>query len=325
MAELTKEQKAAIDNYNDRIRKLKDFQEAVRTRPGMYIGPVGTRGFLNCCREIFQNAVDQILDPLSPGNWFHFIYDERTLEVTCIDNGSGMPADKIISMLTEAHVSKNFERKPFEYPSGLNGVGAKIVNALSTIFIVESYKYDGTAIRVEFNEGQPVSRDPVKIPNKEKRQGTKIYFIPDATVLGEMNLSWKELYKLIKIIVSMTPIGTSVDFDAIDINGKKIHETITNKDGIITDLIMKVKRPIIKPITIFNDDGYHKLNIAFCFDAGSNDSEGPHPNEHVTAFCNLCPTAAGTHIDGSIEGIVRWFTQYMNNIYLSNQTAKDKL
>ena len=149
--ELTKEQKEAIKNYGSEIKQLKDFQTAVRTRPGMYIGPIGNKGFLNCCREIYQNAIDQIVDQSGPGNWFSFFYDERTLEVVCEDNGRGLPFDNMIKILTEAHVSKNFERKLGEYPAGMNGVGAKVVNALSTTMIVESYLFDGTAAKVEFD------------------------------------------------------------------------------------------------------------------------------------------------------------------------------
>ena len=172
--ELTKEQKEAIKNYGDEIKQLKDFQTAVRTRPGMYIGPIGNKGFLNCCREIYQNAIDQIVDQSGPGNWFSFYYDERTLEVVCEDNGRGLPFNNMIKILTEAHVSKNFDRKLGEYPAGMNGVGAKVVNALSTTMIVESYLFDGTAAKVEFHKGYPTTKQPVPIPNKSKKQGTKI-------------------------------------------------------------------------------------------------------------------------------------------------------
>ena len=323
--ELTESQKAAINNYGDQIKQLEDFQTAIRTRPGMYIGPIGTRGLLNCCREIYQNAIDQIVDKDGPGNWFSFFYDERTLEVICEDNGRGLPFDNLIKILTEAHVSKNFERKLGEYPAGMNGVGAKVVNALSSTMIVESYKYDGTAVKVEFHKGYPTTKKPVPIPNKSKKQGTKIYFTPDPEVMGNMNLSWKEIYRLIKITMGMVPLGTTMDFTAIDMNGKKIIERIVNTDGIITDLILKVKRPIIKPIVIFDDDGYHKLNLAFCYDTGGNDKDGPELVQDVTSFCNFCPTTEGTHIDGVLEGIRRWFTQYMNNIYLANQKGKVKV
>lgn len=314
----------SIDNYGSRVKTLKDFVTAVRTRPGMYIGPINAAGLLNMMREIFQNAVDQMVDPTSPCNWFRFFYDERTLEVVVEDNGLGFPFGDIVRMLTTQHTSKNYEKKPFEYSSGLNGVGAKVVNALSESFMVESYRYDGKAVRMQFKKGYPVTEKPAEIPNKEKRQGSKVVFIPDAEIMGDMILEWKSVYTLIKQIISIAPIGSRMDFEAIDINGKKFTETIVNKDGIITDLIMKIKHPIIKPIVIGQDDGIHKIDCAFCYDSGDN-INGPDDMENVTSFSNFCPTKSGTHIDGCIEGITRWFTQYMNNIYLVNQKSKVKL
>ena len=273
-------------------------------------------------REIIQNSIDQMMDEKSPCTWFRFFYDERTREVIVEDNGLGLPFDDIIRILTTQHTSKNFNKEKGDYSSGLNGIGMKCVNALSETFLVESYRYDGKAVRVELHKGYPTSNK--SIPNKEKKQGTKITFYPDEEILGTLSLEWRTVYKLIKHIISITPIGSSMDFEAIDINGKRFTENIINKDGIVTDLIMKVKRPIIKPIIVSADDGTHKIDCAFCYDSG-DEINGPDLEENVTSFSNYCPTFKGTHVDGCIEGITRWFTLYMNNIYLSNQKAKDKL
>ena len=323
MAALTEAQQKAIDDYGSRIKTLKDFMEAVRTRPTMYIGSIGSKGALSAAREIFQNSIDTILDKNSPADWFSYHLDERTGEMTIQDNGTGLPADDIIRILTSAHTSKNFERTPGEYPAGYNGVGAKIVNALSSTYIVESYKYDGTAVRLEFHKGYPTTEKPVSIPNKEKKQGLKTSFILDEDIMGPNELEWKSVYRLIKLMLSTLPLGTRCYFSAVDRNGKEFKEEIINKDGIVTDLIMKVKNPINKPIIIKYDDGYHKLDCAFCYDAGGE--EGPDDDIAITSFCNSCPTSSGTHVEGTLEGIGRWFSLYMNNIYLSNQKAKDKL
>lgn len=322
--ELTEEQKRMIDNYENDIKTLKDFVTSVRLRTGMYLGAKNERGFRTMCREIIDNAVDTIIDPNSPGDWFSFTYNENTREVTVIDNGRGIPFDSIIRILTTQHTSKNFTPVPFQYPSGLNGVGAKIVNALSTKFVVESYKYDGTAVRVEFEKGYPTKDKPISIPNKNKIQGTMIYFIPDEEVMGEMNLHWESLYSLIKQKLSIAPLGITCDFTAIDKQGVTHKEKIINKDGILTEIISKVKAPLIKPIQCHKDDGYHKLDIAFCFDSDENNLDFDE-NINVTAFSNMCPTAKGTHISGSINGICRWFCSYMNNVYLLNQKSKEKL
>ena len=323
--ELTAEQKAAIDNYGSEIKTLKDFVTAVRRKPGMYIGGTGAHAFINCQREIYSNSIDQILAQDSPANWFSYYYNEQNCEVRVEDNGKSLPFDRIIDILTKNHTSKNFEKKPFDFSTGNHGSGSKITNALSECYIVEAYHYDGTAVKVEFNKGYPVSKSPKKIPNKEHKQGLVTYFIPDREILGDdLYVPWKTIYKKIKQVMSLTPIGSICDFTAIDINGKTIKEHIVNTDGIVSDLIVKVNAPINKPIVISdNTDGIHKMDVAFCYDAGGQ--QGPSDSEDVTSFANFSPTRGGTHVDGTIEGICRWFTQYMNNIYLSNTKGKIKI
>lgn len=321
--ELTAEQKAAIDNYGSEIKTLKDFVTAVRRKPGMYIGHVGVQGVINMHREIYSNSIDQILAKDSPCNWFSYYYNEQTTEVRIEDNGKSLPYDQIIRIFTANHTSKNFEKKLFDYSSGSHGSGSKITNALSLKYIVEAYHYDGTAVRMEFEKGYPKYKEPKKIPNKDHKQGLMTYFIPDAEIMGDdIIVPWKTMYRKIKQILALTPIGTVCDFTAVDKSGKVIKEQIINKDGMVSDLIMKMENPINKPIICSADDGIHRLDIAFCYDAG-NDSQGPSDSEDITSFANFSPTIGGTHVDGCIDGITRWFIKYMNDIYLS--TSKNKI
>ena len=324
-AELTQEQINAIDNYGNSITTMKDFVSICRRRPGYQIGAIGNRGFLNMMREVFQNSVDQIMDKTSPCNNFSFKYDMRNLEVTVIDNGKGFPFDDMVRILTKEYTSKNYEKRLFEYSSGMHGVGLKVCLALSETAIVESYRYDGKAKRMEFHKGYPIYKEPKDIPNKDSFQGSVVKFVPDLDIMGDINLDWKEPYKLIKHIISITPIGTQMDFIAIDPDGVEHKEHIINKDGIITDLIMKVKNPIIKPITFAFDDGTHKIEAAFTYDGG-DEKNPPDFEPRTTSFANFCPTSknGGTHVDGTIDGIVRWFSNYMNKVYLINQKAKEK-
>ena len=321
-AELTQEQIAAIDNYGSSITTMKDFVSICRRRPGYQIGAIHDKGFLNMMREIFQNSVDQLMDSTSPCDWFSFYYNMNTLEVVVKDNGKGFPFNDMLR-ITREYTSQNYEKKPFAYSSGMHGVGLSVCLALSEYASVESYRYDGQAKQLIFKKGYTDFKEPKSIPNKDKFQGSIVRFIPDPEIMGEINLDWKVPYKLIKHIMSITPIGSSMDFIAIDLEGVEHKEHIVNKDGIITDLIMKVKNPIIKPITLGFDDGTHKLEAAFTYDGG-DDKNPPSVDPAVTSFSNYCPTKDGTHISGTIDGIVRWFSNYMNKVYLINQKAKDK-
>lgn len=322
---LTEEMKSNIDSYGSRITTLKDFVTAVRQMPGMYLGgDLGNAGFKNMIREISQNALDQLLDPMSPCDWFKVYYNMQTLEVQVTDNGSGLPFNDIIRILTTNHTSKNFVAKEHEYHSGLHGSGSKVVNAMSDIFVAESYRYDGNAVKVEFHKGYPTTKAPVKIKNPKKLQGTKITFTPDMDIMSNIDLEWKTVYHLIKDMMCLTPLGSHMTFEAIDQNGKRFVEEIKNTDGIVTNIIDNCKHPIIRPIVVGDDDGTRKLDCAFCFDSGDSNN-GPDSTPYIKAYCNFCPTVGGTHIKGVQDGITRWFTNYMNTVYLANQKAKDKL
>lgn len=319
--ELTKDMQANIDNYSSRVETIEDDMKAVRQMPGMYIGPKNEAGLLNMIREVFQNALDQLLDPLSPCTHLSIIYDERNNETSIEDNGSGVPFEDMVRFFTKMHTSKNYNKRQLgDYSSGLHGVGAKATNALSRYFIVESYHYSGKAKRAEFSEGQ--LKGKIKdIPNKELKQGTKIIFAPDNAIMGDTPLQYIVLYDLVNHILSLTPLGSTVEFTATDFNGKVTHELMVNKDGIITDLILKMTSPIIAPIILSKDTGEMMANVAFSFD--SNNLEG----ENITAYANMCPTstaAGNTHVKGFLAGVTYWFVDYMNKIYLNGAKSKVK-
>ncbi len=323
--ELDEQFKSAVDNYGAQIKTLKSHVEAVRQNVGMWLSGIGDRAFLSMQREVFQNSVDQILLDESPANFVYFYYNENTLETIVEDNGLGFPFEDIERIITVPNTSKNYEKTKGIFQTGLHGAGLKASNAVTLDLVAESYKYDGTAVRFTTHQGYPVHKknkpNPEPIPNKQKKQGSKIWFTPDQSVLGELNLSWKDIYELIKNIIIRTPIGTVCRFEAVDKNGVTHKEDIVNKDGIVTNLIEMSSKPICKPIEIFNNDGWMRLNAVFVFDGGDN----PTGLVRVTSYCNMCPTIAGTHTDGTIDGICKWFTKYMNDIFLTNNKTKVKV
>ncbi|MCM1142277.1 MAG: ATP-binding protein, partial [Muribaculum sp.] len=178
---ISEEYKKYIDNYSEMIETKQNFVDVVRSMPGMFLGHRGNKGFLTMIREIFQNAVDQLILVSSPCNHISVWYNEKTNEVIVMDNGLGIPFGDMVRVYTEEYTSKNYTKREGEYSSGLHGVGGKCVNAASTSFSVESYKYDGTAMKLEMVEGFPTG-DPYKIPNPNKLQGTKVTFVPSTDV-----------------------------------------------------------------------------------------------------------------------------------------------
>ncbi len=314
---LSKDMLENIKNYSQEIVTLKDFVTAVRQNIGMYIGSAGNKGYINMCREIIQNSIDELMKKSSPCTYVKVHFDERTNTLIVEDNGRGIPFNNIIRIFEDQHTSSNYTKKLGEYSSGLHGVGAKVTNALSEKFIVESYIL-GDARRVEFNEGYPWKKGEVQIPNTENKQGTRIEFTPSYEALGEIHISWKDIYDLIRLILPLSDIGSTIYFSAVDINGESLSQKMVNEDGVLTFLIDHVKTPLIKPIFLHKDTGEMKMDITFTYDSDDIDLD-----PCMFAFGNCCPTSAGYHIDGFKKGINQFFTNYMNKIYLGS-TDKGK-
>lgn len=311
---IDKKMEKTILDYGKRFKTLTTFVEKVRTRPGMYIGPIGDRGFLNMIREIFQNSFDELIrgsKGLSPCTEVTIYYDERTHVVAVEDNGQGIPLNLMEDVYTKEFTSTNYEKKLYEYTSGLNGVGAKVVAVLSSKFIARSYVL-GKAKELIIVNG--VTQDkPKNIPANGK-QGTYVEFVPEYSVLGNITLKGESIFKLIKFIVPQLNIGAKVNFKCIKEDGSKFTDTIVNTEGIVAVLIERTSKPLIAPIYISGDTGKMKADIVFTFD--SNDLS----EEDIIAFSNFCPTVQGTHINGFISGICDFFRNYMNKIYLGKNT-----
>ena len=313
MANKNSSMEANILNYSNEIQTIENFADAVRQTLGMYIGRRGNRGFMNMIREVYQNSIDELIKENSPCNWVHVFYNENDHCVMIEDNGRGIPFDNIIRVFTKQHTSSNYKKQDGEYSSGMNGVGAKVTNALSTKFLVDSYIL-GQGRHVEFYDGKPWDKGEVVIKKLPREQGTTITFWPAIDVLGELTLTADEVYAMMKVILSLTPIGSRVVFDFIKADGKQYHDEIVNELGIMTHLVDKIPNPLVRPIVLKRDiksDGM-RAELAFTFDTSAI------VPEEVVSFANFCPTEAGTHVEGLIDGIVTYFRTYMNKIYLAN-------
>ncbi len=316
--ELTPEMIQNIEQYGDQIITLDNFVKVVRQNPGYQLGSIGNKGVQNAAREVWQNSFDEMDKASSPCTWVKITFDERTCGFTTEDNGRGIPFGDMLRVFSDPNTSSNYVKKPGEYSSGLHGVGAKVTNAVSHVFTVESYRYNGEARRIEFYEGYPWKKGEVKIPNKEKKNGTKIYFEPSVEALGEISITWRDVYKWLQTIAPLNNVGDIVYFTAIDKKGKIYEEKIINQDGIFTYLIRDTESPLIAPIEFHKDNGTMKVDCAFTWDTSETSTD------HIIAFACKCPTIFGTHISGFEDGLCAFFANYMNKIYLASQ-KKSKL
>lgn len=315
---LTDVEKKNITDYANHIKTIDNFAEAVRKTPGQYIGYLGNKGHINMIREVLQNSMDELQKDDSPCTEVWVSYKELDLRCIISDNGRGIPFDNMWRIYASEHTSSNYVKKPGEFSAGRHGVGAKVTNALSSEFFVNSYfckevSLDGKphARRVEFYEGKFWDKEELEIPNKTNFQGTTVEFTPSKLIMGEVNTTCEDVMGLISILLPLMKIGAIVNFHGERLDGSVIDKKIVNRDGIVSFLICNTESPLIAPIVLSKVTGRMKADIAFTYDSNSLEEE------NIMSFANTCPTINNsTHVIGFLEGLTAYFRIYMNKIYL---------
>ena len=172
-------QNPQVSYTDDNIRHLSDM-EHVRTRPGMYIGRLGDGsmpedGIYVLLKEVIDNSIDEF--KMGAGKRIEVDIDDE-LRVTVRDYGRGIPQGKLVEAVSVLNTGGKYDSKAFKKSVGLNGVGIKAVNALSSVFEVRSYR-DGTVRSVQFEKGVQKSD---KTEDTQDENGTYVFFEPDATL-----------------------------------------------------------------------------------------------------------------------------------------------
>lgn len=178
----------------DSIKSL-EWREHIRMRPGMYIGKLGDGasqddGIYVLIKEIVDNSIDEFV--MGFGKKIEINISER--EVTIRDYGRGIPLGKVADCVSKINTGAKYDSKVFKKAVGLNGVGAKAVNALSSYFRIESIR-DGQMKCLEYERGALLKEHPVG--SSEESQGTRITFIPDQEVFGNYHFLHEHLEKLL--------------------------------------------------------------------------------------------------------------------------------
>ncbi len=167
-------------NYNDDSVKSLDWKQHIRLRPGMYIGKLGDGsspddGIYILLKEIIDNSIDEFV----MGNGKKIVIEIKEGYVTVRDFGRGIPLGKVIDCVSKINTGAKYDSEAFKKSVGLNGVGTKAVNALSSKFTVQSIREGKTKIAV-FEKGEIVEDRPLE--DSTERQGTGISFYPDDTI-----------------------------------------------------------------------------------------------------------------------------------------------
>src|SRR5688500_3091122 len=167
-------------DYTEESIKSLDWREHIRLRPGMYIGKLGDGsspddGIYVLLKEVLDNCIDEHM--MGYGKYIDITIEGKT--VTVRDYGRGIPLGKVVDVVSKINTGAKYDSKAFQKSVGLNGVGTKAVNALSSAFKVTSYR-DGKAKTAEFQKGQLV-KEHKEVATKEQN-GTEVNFTPDDSV-----------------------------------------------------------------------------------------------------------------------------------------------
>jgi len=188
------------------IKRLKGLK-AVRERPGMYIGDTNETGLHHCVYEIVDNSIDEALAGFC-SEISVTIHGDGSVSVA--DNGRGIPVamhpeEKIPTLelvLTNLHAGGKFEKGAYQVSGGLNGVGAKCVNALSDHFVAEVCR-EGEVHRMEFCRGEVTK--PIHVIGNTKRTGTKITFHPDPEIFTVLEFKYETLARRLRELAFLVP------------------------------------------------------------------------------------------------------------------------
>jgi len=294
------------------IKVLKGL-EAVRKRPGMYIGDTSTKGLHHLVYEVVDNSIDEAM-----AGYCDTIKVTLTKEGSAVieDNGRGIPVaehptEKISAatvVLTVLHAGGKFDKDTYKVSGGLHGVGVSVVNALSKNLHLTIFR-DGHVHEQDFEKGIPVK--PLEITGTSRKKGTRIEFWPDDTIFTEGVSFQKEiLMKRFKELCYLNPRITIEFKDERDGTKERYHF-----EGGIKQFVedMNSKNPISTAQFFQGKSDDIEIDIALMY----NDSD----SEKTLSFVNNIKTPeGGTHEAGFRAGLTRSLSSYISK----NASAKEK-
>ena len=307
------------DNYDESSITVLEGLEAVRVRPGMYIGSVSTKGLNHLIYEIVDNSVDEHLagfcDTIK-------VTLEKDGSCTVSDNGRGIPVgrhEKGISaerlVLTTLHAGGKFDNNAYKTSGGLHGVGSSVVNALSSRFDI-TIKRDGNIYKDSYEKGEPkVDLVDGLLPSQGKTRdhGTTINFLPDDTIFDRTRFKEDEVKSRLHETAYLNP-GLTIEYK--DDRGPE-PETVSyhEPEGIVGFLkdLNKLKDPVTEIVSISGESEGIQVEIAFQY---VNEF-----HENVLGFCNnIYNSEGGTHL----TGFKTQFTTVINSYARQLGNLKDK-
>jgi len=275
----------------DNIRSL-DWKEHIRMRPGMYIGKLGDGstpddGIYILIKEVIDNSIDEFV--MGSGKTIEVTVKDKT--VTVRDYGRGIPLGKVVDVVSKMNTGGKYDSKAFKKSVGLNGVGTKAVNALSTFFRVESVR-DNQMKAAEFSAGNLVNEE--EIVDTTRRKGTKVTFVADDTIFKNYKYRREYIERMLKNYCYLNT-GLTIIFNGekfISENGLKdlLEENIAEEDQVYPIIHLRgndIELALTHSKTQYSEEYYSFVN-------GQNTTQG------------------GTHLAAFREAVVRTVKEFYN-------------
>ncbi|EAH5063250.1 DNA topoisomerase (ATP-hydrolyzing) subunit B [Campylobacter coli] len=300
------------ENYGASNIKVLKGLEAVRKRPGMYIGDTNIGGLHHMIYEVVDNSIDEAM-----AGHCDTIDIEITTEGSCIvsDNGRGIPVDMhptenmptLTVVLTVLHAGGKFDKDTYKVSGGLHGVGVSVVNALSKK-LVATVERNGEIYRQEFSEGKVISE--FGVIGKSKKTGTTIEFWPDDTIFEVTEFDYDILAKRFRELAYLNPKIT-INFKDNRVGKSESFHFEGGISQFVSDL--NKKEALTKPIFFSVDEEDVNVEVALLY----NDTY----SENLLSFVNNIKTPdGGTHEAGFRMGLTRVISNYIE----ANASAREK-
>jgi len=295
-----------MTKYDESSIKILEGLEAVRKRPGMYIGSTDKKGLHHLIWEIVDNSIDEVINGY--GNRIRIVI-HKDHSVSIEDEGRGVPVGKHASgkdtpevIYTVLHAGGKFESSGYSVSGGLHGVGASVVNALSKWMKV-TIKRDGYEHFISFKDGGQLDQKLTKL-DKTSKTGTKVQFLPDSEIFQTTSFSFSTICERMQESAFLLQ---GLTIEVVDEEDKK-QEIFHYDNGLksFVEYINEDKEELHKVVEFNGNKNKIDVSVAFQYTTGYSES--------IISFVNNVKTTdGGSHEVGFKTGITKAFNEYAKN------------
>lgn len=311
--------KKVNNEYNDSSIQVLEGLEAVRKRPGMYIGSTDSRGLHHLVYEIVDNAVDEALSGY--GSEIDVTIHEDN-SITVADSGRGMPVGMHASgiptvevIFTVLHAGGKFGQGGYKTSGGLHGVGASVVNALSKWLTVTIVR-DGVEYQQKFKNGGKPDGTLKKIGKTKKANGTTVHFLPDDTIFSTTKFSYEILAERLRESAFLLK---GVKISLSDLRGEEPVKEIFHYEEGIKEFVdyLNEEKDTLTPVVYFSGEKEGiEVEVAYQYNDGYS--------ENVLSFVNNVRTKdGGTHEAGMKAAMTKSYNEYARKVGLLKERDKN--